>query len=457
MALVSKIAEAVPTFDAEAVLFGPQLAFARDSAKFKTACTSRRAGKTVGVAGDILEQRGGAPNLYFTLTRGNAKRIIWPTLLEYNRRFRLGYEPNESELVLRKHGRGAIYLSGADNRSEVEKWRGMGWGKVRGDEAQSFPSWLREAVNDVLLPALMDHDGDLGLIGTPSPVPSGFFYECTKSPKWSHHAWTVFQNPHIKDARGYLDQVLKLRGVEESDPSIQREFYGKWLYDPNALVFRWDAARNAYNEAPSGEWETVIGVDLGFDDADAIAVLGFAKARAEAHLREESVLPKQTITQLAERLAALIEKYHPLAIVMDTGGLGKKIAEEIRKRFALPIKAAEKQHKMAHIELLNDAMRSGRFFAPASSRFAQDCMLVEWDRERSTNDKLVISDRYHSDICDAVLYAFRESLHWLHVPEKQAPALYTPEWYAAEEAKMEEEAELAYQREHEEADQWANH
>jgi len=142
---------------------------------------------------------------------------------------------------------------------------------------------------------------------------------------------------------------------------------------------------------------------------------------------------------------------------LELNGLGKKIAEEIRKRFALPIKAAEKQHKMAHIELLNDAMRSGRFFAPASSRFAQDCMLVEWDRERSTNDKLVISDRYHSDICDAVLYAFRESLHWLHVPEKQAPALYTPEWYAAEEAKMEEEAELAYQREHEEADQWANH
>jgi hypothetical protein len=41
-------------------------------------------------------------------------------------------------------------------------------------------------------------------------------------------------------------------------------------------------------------------------------------------------------------------------------------------------------------------------------------MLCEWDR--SNPEKPEISDKYHSDVCDAVLYAFRESLHWLHVP-----------------------------------------
>jgi hypothetical protein len=324
--------------------------------------------------------------------------------------------------VLKKNGVGAIYLSGADNRSEIEKWRGIGWGKVRGDEAQAFPDYLRDAVNDVLLPALMDHNGDLGLIGTPSAVPTGFFYECTQSAKWSHHAWTVFENPHIPDPKGYLQEVLQLRGVKEEDPSIQREFYGRWAYDPDALVFKFDPAINCYERLPDGEWETVIGVDIGFDDADAIAVLGFTAGRSEAHLREEVVCAKQTITQLAEKLAALIDKHQPHSVVMDTGGLGKKIAEEIQARYRLPIRAAEKSRKFEYIELLNDAMRSRRFFVPRGSRFAHDAMLVEWDKDKSKNDKLVVSDRFHSDICDAVLYAFRESLHWLHeeAAEEQA-------------------------------------
>ena len=39
-------------------------------------------------------------------------------------------------------------------------------------------------------------------------------------------------------------------------------------------VFRYDAARNALAGLPaSNSWQYVVGVDLGFDDADAIAVL----------------------------------------------------------------------------------------------------------------------------------------------------------------------------------------
>ena len=43
---------------------------------------------------------------------------------------------------------------------------------------------------------------------------------------------------------------------------------------------------------------------------------------------------------------------------MDTGGLGKKIAEELRIRRDLPIEPAQKTEKMAHIEILNDALRT---------------------------------------------------------------------------------------------------
>lgn len=440
-ALEARVRTAARAFDPSAVFFGKQLAFVQDKAPFRTACTSRRAGKTEGASGALTASalaKPGSVNLYITLSRINAKRIVWRTLKNLNAAWGLGAEPNESELSLTFPNQSLIYLCGAKDKGEVEKFRGLGLGRVVIDEAQAMPAYIDSLIDDVIEPGLMDFDGDLVLTGTPAPVPVGYFYECTQSEQWSHHEWTVFENPWIerksgKSAQTHLDRALKRRGVPASHPSIQREFYGKWVYDPDALVFKWSAS-NALAVPPSGEWETVIGVDLGFDDADAIAVLGFASGRAEAHLREEWVGTKQTISQLAERLAALIKKHDPLAIVMDTGGLGKKIAEEIRARHALPIKAAERVRKFEYIELLNDAMRSGRFFASADSRFARDCMLVEWDREKSTNDKLVVSDRYHSDICDAVLYAFRESLHWLHEPAKRRPTFA--------EAQQEEEDAL---------------
>jgi len=82
--------------------------------------------------------------------------------------------------------------------------------------------------------------------------------------------------------------------------------------------------------------------------------------------------------------------------------------------------------------------------AQKDSAFAQDCQLVEWDRDPETQkknpDRPEISDKYHSDICDAVLYAFRESLHWLHQPEPATIPIGSPEFFQREEALMEEAA-----------------
>jgi len=131
--------------------------------------------------------------------------------------------------------------------------------------------------------------------------------------------------------------------------------------------------------------------------------------------------------------------------VIDAGGLGKKIVEELRKRYGLPVKAADKTRKFEFIELLNDAMRTGKFYAKSSGLFAQDALLVEFDKSKSTGDKFVISDSYHSDIADAVLYAFRESLHWIsEKTDAPAPKANTEEWIKDQERQIIEylEAEL---------------
>lgn len=204
---------------------------------------------------------------------------------------------------------------------------------------------------------------------------------------------------------------------------------------------------------PNSQWATsevcthfVLGIDLGFDDADALAVLGWTEDSPEVYLVEEWVGAKQSITALMGRVKAAYDKYQPLAVVADTGGLGKKIADEITTRTGVPIEAAEKERKLEHIELLNDAMRTARFFAPADSRFADDCMRVEWDRSKPEKPK--ISERFHSDIADAVLYAWRRALAWTFVePKARPPKLNTPEWFEAQAALAQSQLEADMERE----------
>jgi hypothetical protein len=418
------------------LLHPKQLAFAVDPARFKVARTSRRAGKTVGCCAmlvDSAQQKPGSFSLYITKTRLRAKQLIWRPLLALNTQLALGGIPNEAELSLRMPNGSFIYLAGANTRDEIEKRRGDPLGIVILDEAQSLPAYIKELADDILGPGLMDYSGSLVLTGTPPPVPAGYFNDCCESTGWRLHEWTAWENPYLlaksgKTIRQLLDEELARRGVTEEEPSIQREWFGRNCLDLNSLVFRYEAAKNDFTALPTnvGQWSHVIGVDLGFDDADAIAVLSWSEHQQRIYLTHESVISKQTITQLGDRLKKLEAELQPLAIVIDTGGLGRKIEEELQQRWGLGVEAAEKSRKNEHIELLNDDLRSGRMFAPSASRFAQDCMLVEWDK--SNPESWSISDRFHSDICDAVLYAHRKALHWLsEAPKPPEPGYGTPE------------------------------
>lgn len=446
------IADRGPGFKVESFCFKPQLELIRDPAHFKTGVCSRRSGKTVGCAADLTDtclNFPGTVSLYITLSRLNAKRIIWGELLEINRVYKLGAVANETELCLVFPNRSKIYLSGAKDKTEIEKFRGLALKKVYIDEAQSFRSYLQPLIDEVLAKALYDLDGTLVLLGTPGPVPAGYFYEASHSKDWSHHGWTMAENPFLEQKSGKkpLELILadcKRMGVTLEDPRIQRECFGRWVVDTNSLVFRY-SDKNHYDALPEALDQFVIGVDLGYSDADAIAVLGWSDKSPEVFLVEEVVAAKQGITELVGQLETLIKRYDPNAVVMDTGGLGKKIAEELIKRHGLPIKPAQKSEKFAHIELVNDALRTQRLLAKRHSQFAQDSFLVEWNRDKSNGDKLVVSDAFHSDICDAVLYAYRECLAWLHVAEKPKPTTAL-EKARAEAERLEAEAEKHCQR-----------
>ena len=70
-------------------------------------------------------------------------------------------------------------------------------------------------------------------------------------------------------------------------------------------------------------------------------------------------------------------------------------------------------------------------------------MLVQWDKDsRIRNpEKPKISDTYHSDICDAVLYAWRECRHYLSEKPKEKVKDFTDAYMKELEAKEAEECE----------------
>lgn len=430
------------TFLLSNYLFDKQLAFVADPSPFKLGVTTRRAGKSVSCVADLTHTACTSPGciaLYITLSRKNAKRLVWPLFKKLNEQFQLGGEVNESDLSIRFPNGSMLYLLGASDRTSIEDFRGLAIKKVYLDESQSFPSYIEQLVDDVIGPALMDHDGQLILIGTPGPVPAGYFYDLSKNEAWSKHHWSFFDNPKLPflnkglTHRDMLDRELKRRGVAESDASIQREWFGRWVKDDKSLVYHYESSINHYEQLPiDTTWTYILGIDLGFDDADALVVLAYNDNCPETYLIDESTERHQDLTGLCQKIDTLTTKYPVTKIVVDTGGLGKKITEEISKRYSIPMVPAEKQRKVEYIELMNDALRTGRLKIKHTSLFAHDSSKVQWDHDKSTPDRLVISNIYHSDICDAVLYAWRESYSYTYRAKPVEPEYGTKAWSDAQ-------------------------
>jgi Terminase large subunit, T4likevirus-type, N-terminal len=448
------------TFSVEDICFDKQIAFIQDKSRFKTGVCSRRSGKTVSCAVDLLVTASSLQGdvAYITLNRRSAKKIIWRDLLKYNKQFNLGGHPDNTELTLKMPNGSIIHLYGAKDETDADKIRGMSFRKVYIDEAQSFRPYLEEMIEDIIEPALTDYYGQLILIGTPGPIPTGFFYNVSHNDKWAHHHWTMHDNPHIKlksgqDPATIIAELAERRGLSINSPSIQREFFGQWVKDSDSLVYQFSQDLNIYHELPN-DLRYVFGVDIGWKDSDAIAVLGYSASMRKVYLVEEYIRSKNDITSLANQIKALKTKYDPVKIVMDAGALGRKIQEEIRIRHTLHTEAAEKSRKSEFIALFNDDLRTGKFQALKGSRFEEDSYLVQWDY--SSPERPTVSHDYHTDIGDAVLYAWRECKHFYEQSVKQP--VPTPNQYmlALEEKEAEamERAKYAKNEEFTDVESW---
>jgi hypothetical protein len=374
----------------------------------------------------------GTTSLYITLARSSAKRICWPEIKVLARKYSIECEFNESELAVKFPSGSMIYLTGANQEVEIEKLRGLSNVALAYiDESQAFRSHIRELVEDILAKRLYDTNGRMRLIGTPGPIPAGYFYDSCHSPQWSHHAWTMLQNPWLLKKSGLtpeqlIEQDCARRGVTKEDPSIQRECFGKWALDDNALLLHYNDQLNHFEDLPKGVYSHIIGCDLGWEDSNSLTVLAYSDTSPVTYLVEEIVTANQLPDHLARDIQDLQKKYDVSRIVCDAGGLGKTIVEDLKARFGLPLEAAEKSGKMSNYMLLDNALRTGTFKAKRGSRFAQDTLLLEKDMDKSTPEGIKV--RGHSDAVDSTLYAFKLSPAYGNTIPIPKPVQGTPEY-----------------------------
>lgn len=427
--------------------FEAQNAFVQDPARFLIAQCSRRAGKTNGLAirfFKTLEKYPKAQCIYLSLTLDSARDIMWPVLQELNEKFNIGCSFTESNLTMRHPNGSQLKLYGADMKNFIKRLKGRKFPGVAIDEAQDFGTHLQTLIDDVLTPALSDYaDSWLALTGTPGPVPQGYFFDVSQNKKfgYSFHEWTLIDNPFMPNPAGFIEQLKKDRQWDDNNPTLLREWRNKWVLDVESLWVRYNESVNHYIQLPTQKYTYIMGIDLGFNDADALAVMAWSESDPTTYLVEEVIKRKQGLTELVQDIQAMCKKYDISKMIIDEGGLGKKLAEEMRRRHHIPVHPAEKQRKQETVEFLNDALRLGKVKAKADSQFAKDSYLIQIDWDRTTPDKIVIKKSPHSDIIDAVIYAFKESPAYTYQkPVAKAPK-GTPAYFDEEVSDMEKAAE----------------
>lgn len=349
--------------------------------------------------------------LYGALTRKNAKRIGWRALKTLNRKFNLGFSFHETDLIATSPTGSNIVFIGLEDKDAAEAVRGEKFKLIVLDECASYGPSFEYTIEEVLEPTLMDLQGTLAMVGTPGAACIGPFYDATEGEKkagYSRHKWTLLENPFLPHAAAWLEEKKKRKGWSNTNPIYLREYRGLWVRNNSSLIYDFADARNLGNPENPTSLYTVMGVDLGYEDDTAIVVVGFSDDSPNLYVLDSFKKAKLLPAEVARLVEDFIARYKPVSIVADTGGLGKAIVEEMRVRYALPVRAAEKRNKYEYIELINSDFKEGRIkVAPNLRSLREELAMLQWDEDRRK-----IDDRFSDHQADALLYAWRECQHF---------------------------------------------
>lgn len=451
-----------------------------DSSDQWTALVGSRGGKTTMARGRLVRRALDTPRaqlLYLSTTEGQAEKLLWGPLKELDRREQLDCQFLESKLLCKfPHNGSWIQLGGCATKADIENYRGIPHHDVIVDECGSHnPTLLRRLVEMVLEPRLDDFEGSVGMMGTPSHVLSGPFYDITRvgseEEGWSRHSWCVKDvaledcpaNPNAPWARImrviWARQLARKEKKKWSDdhPVWKREYLGLWAADDTEGVFKfrrhdetgkllnaWKPERDHRGMAilPPGDWDYHYSLDDGTRDPMALTI--WAGDERTGKFRQVYEFQKRGMHARPLALMLLgedLDSAKPRGLIGATGwpfkfagDIGDGLREELKNVYGIIVEKVEKRNKHDYVELVNGDFLDERMWILDGSKLMDQTQNLQW----ATDDYGHLREHkgMPNHLTDTMIYARRGFLTDHTGPDPQE------EQRAVEAAKTWEEKSL---------------
>jgi len=422
-------------------LFPQQRSIVTNGAFVSVWLAGRRYGKSVGASRWLLDgcfEKPGTAQLYTSKTRLHAKQVIWGELkralairgferVAREPRGPMEYSRNDTELALSFANGSTVHLLGLNSVGEADKIRGIMklYRKFIDECGATKPSVLEYAADECLEPASIDMEGPTIYAGTPGKSWHGYWFQLSgpgRTVKDPLFRGTMFDNPHLPHAARLAAEIKKRHGWADDHPTWVSEYLGQWAHDADSLPFPWDPVDSApalpeYRSA----WRYVLAIDVGQVNASGYTLWA-------AHDNDPAdwiVSSWRRENQLIDSMAADIRKtwgeVGRCRVVMDTGGMGKQHAEELRRRKGIPVEAAEKRDKASALRVLRDQILSHRVKVLDGKRndaIRDDFAVARWNDERTDIEENRKDPTSHLDAAHAALYGHRALRNYLYADEE---------------------------------------
>jgi hypothetical protein len=404
-------------------LFKEQKAVFNDfTSRRKLAMCSRRAGKTEGNVDEILKVAA-KPNsriVYINLTFENAIEQMYSKVIEEAKRCEIAIAHDDKNAGIIHFANGSVvHFKGNKDRAQADKLQGFGNRLVIIDEAQSQIN-MNYLIDTIISPTLMDYeDSVLLLTGTPPRRKGTYFEAAWNNPTWTKYSWTMFENPYIKNPDAEIDRKCEEKGITRDSAFIQREFYGKIVYDTEAQVFKNYKVYNGKlptNFVPTHIYE---GVDFGYADYNGIIVMAANPEQRQAYVIYERKFNRSGIGDIIEAVRdgfecgkrTLLERNQNADLsncVVLADNNEKSIVYDLSQKYGLPAYCAYKYDKALAIEQLAEECRTGRILNIEGGEVVNEFEQTLYKRDDLDNITSELDDGFHPDITMALLYASRQ-------------------------------------------------
>lgn len=427
--------------------------------RFKAINTTRRGAKSTTEAMDHVEiclEYPGSRSVYFGLTIGSVREIIWDVFKGLNEQHSLGLVFNETDSIVKYPNGSRTRLFGLDSSPrELAKILGQKLRKVSIDEAGSMNIDLKSFVNQKLRPAMSDLRpfSWVTLLGTCENIPNTYFEDVTtgkdQTIDWSIHRWTTYDNPFM--AKQWAEEISEMT---TKNPDIikaswfRTHYLNEWCSDDELLIIPAEKMQFVDSLPSANDWYYVLGVDLGFNDASSYCVVAASHQVKSAFVAYTYKETEQDFFDVANMIKEIKTKFPISRLVID--GANKQGIETMKERLNLPeAEIAEKTGKPTYLRLLKDDVITGalKFQSGKCEQLQDEWKALQWlsvkGEIRPEEDP-----RCQNHLSDATLYAWRETYAYMAELPLPTYKVGTPEYYQDIANKMEESDEQRKEEDH---------